>query len=401
MAYARINPLFNRPLLLSFNSEQNMKQFEKILLAIDVNTDNTEQIKSAIKIAHSYNSQIIILIVLPNEIISNELKKLLHDAIKESLIGTVESIRDKGVVVNKYSIEYGDPVDKILNIANLENVDLIVVGSGKEDKRVKCKLGNIAEKLIRFSEIPIWVVKLKQKQTLTNILCPVDFSIPSRYALINAIHLSKKFGAKLRILNVVEPLVDISPWISADLDRENAYRIEFYKKRMQDFIEEFKIPKADCEIEVLEGYIHEKIIETVEQCQHDLLIMGTTGRSGLKRLLLGSVAEKVARDVPCSFVTIKSKPNTQIGIKEEVEEIKYHFKTASSLSGKKQFEDAIKHYMKCIQINNLHIPSYYRLAQLHDKLGNNKEATYYFDLARSLHNDLWDKKTENELKKIL
>jgi nucleotide-binding universal stress UspA family protein len=375
-----------------------MKQLEKILVPVDVNIDSKEQLNTAIEIARSYNSEIIIMYVLAQEVMHDDLKEILLSAISNSLHKIKETLRKEGVITNEPIIEYGRPVDKILKMATKEHVNLIVAGSGNKNKKDKFKLGNIVEKLIRHSDIPVWVAKPEKETTITNILCPVDFSDTSRNALKNAILLSKKFNASLRILSVFEPTLSISPRIKVDLNKENAYWLKQHKNEMQKFTGEFDLTEITHTIDILSGTIHEKILHTIEDYDHDLLIMGTTGRSGLRRVLMGSIAEKVTREIPCSFITVKTQDIIQSTFNNDVKELKTHFDKAGHLVEEGKYKEAISQYLICVKINNMHIPSIYKLAEVNRIIGRNAKAEYYDNMAKKLLNSLWSEVIEKEIR---
>jgi len=376
-----------------------MKQLEKILVPVDINAGFKEQLSTAIKIARSYNSEIIIMYVFSEEVRNDEIRELLYNSISVSLNKARETVEKMGAITNKPIIEYGKPVDEILKIAIKEDVNLIVMGAGNRTEKEKFKLGNNVEKLLRHSDIPVWVVKADEDAKITNILCPVDFSDPSRHALKNAILLSKQFMASLRILGVVEPISSNSPRVKVDWGKENAYWLKRREKEMEEFVKEFDLKEVNYKIDIQTGTIHEKILHIIKEHNHDLLIMGTTGRSGLIRVLMGSIAEKVTRETPCSFITVKSQDIIQLRFDNEVKEIEFHFKNGNELVDKGFHEEAINQYRICTQINNMYIPAIYKLAVVHRKIGNFAKAIYYDNIAKKLLDRLWDEKIEQEIRK--
>ncbi len=376
-----------------------MKKLEKILVPVDINSGFKEQINTAVNIARSYNSEIIVMYVISEEVRHDEIKEILFNTISVSLNKAIETVKKMGVITNKPIIEFGKPVDKILKMAIKEEVNLIVMGAGNRTGKEIFKLGNNVEELIRHSDIPVWVVKADEEVEITNILCPVDFSEPSRHALKNAILFSKQFKASLRILGVVEPITNHSPRIKVVLEKENAYLFEQFEKGMGEFIKEFDLNEVSHKIDIQTGIIHEKILHTIMEHKHDLLIMGTTGRSGLRRVLMGSVAEKVIREIPCSFITVKSQDIIQLRFDNEVKELECHFKNANEMVDKGLHEEAINQYKICIQINNMYIPAFYKLAEVYRKIGDDAKANYYDNMARKLLARLWDEKIEQEIRK--
>lgn len=376
-----------------------MKLLEKILLPIDVNTDSEEQLNVAIELSRTFNSEIIIIYVLSEEALHEDIKEIVIQAITDSLNKAKEAFRKEGIIVREPVIEYGKPVDKIIQMSVKENVNLILAGSGNKGKNEKYQLGITAEKLIRLSDKPVWIVKSNEKTKLKNILCPVDFSDPSKRALKNAILLSKKFKANLRILSVYEPYTNTSPRARIDEEKENTNLLKQTEEKMSLFVKEFDLHGLNFEIDIQAGSIHERILHIIKKYGHDLLVIGTNGRSGINRFLMGSITEKVTREMPCSFVTTKTQDIIKLKFDDEIKEIEIHLKNANELVESGFYKEAINQYMISLQINDMHIPSMYKLAELHKKTGDLAKANYYDDMAKELLARLWDKKIEQEIRK--
>src|SRR5262249_38617046 len=125
---------------------------------------------------------------------------------------------------------------------------------------------------------------------IRKILSPTDFSSHSNQAYFHAVALAESHGANLTVLFVHTP----------------AYRDgnrEYWRNQLE------QIRPVDARIPVhhilLEGDPAAQIVRYAEGAAMDLIVMGTHGRTGLERLLMGSVAEKVMRDAPCSVLVVK------------------------------------------------------------------------------------------------
>lgn len=375
-----------------------MKLLEKILVAVDVNTNVSEQIEVAIHIARSYNSQIIIVYVIPKEVLHPDISDIVTKAVNKSLLDIKESLKNAGVDVADTIIENGKPSERILQASIDHDVNLILAGSGGSNNN-NFKLGITAEKLIQISDKPVWIVKEGGKIKFSNILCPVDFSDPSRRALKNAILLTRNFNSKLRILNAYKPFTNISPRIQVDMEKENADLLLQHEAYMDEFLREFDLNDIDYQVDVKPGSVHEIILDTIKKYDHDLLIMGTNGRSGFNRFMMGSVTERVTREMPCSFVTTKTHDIFQLKFDNEIKEIEVHLENAMVLVKKGLYKEAIGQYQVCLQINDMHIPSMYKLAEIYRKMGEETRANYYDNMAKDLLSKLWDKKIEFEIRK--
>ena len=137
----------------------------------------------------------------------------------------------------------------------------------------------------------------------------------------------------------------------------------------------------------------------IQENEADLLVLGTNGRSGFSRMVMGSVTEKVIRELPCSFVTTKTQSIFQVKLDNEVKEIETHFNNAAKLYKSGLYNEAIDQYLKCLQINDMHVPSMYKLAKLYKILGDQEKMEHYDKMASDILRRLWDKKIEFEIRK--
>jgi nucleotide-binding universal stress UspA family protein len=136
---------------------------------------------------------------------------------------------------------------------------------------------------------------------LTHILVPTDFGEPAEHALELAIALAKKFDSKLTLLHtymvpslpytsgLILPLEEIAAAAQEALDTALARARERYPR---------------CEGLVHAGAPHERIIAVAKEAGVDLIAMGTHGRRGVARFMLGSVAERVVRLSPVPVLTV-------------------------------------------------------------------------------------------------
>ena len=143
---------------------------------------------------------------------------------------------------------------------------------------------------------------------IRKILCPVDFSAPSEQALRYAIGLAERFGASVKLLHVYQiptyALPDGALLARPDFLAELTTELQ---KQMDGLIERYRARNVPLEGEVLEGLAFQEIDRVAEQDHADLIVMGTHGRSGLKHMLLGSVAERVVRISKVPVLTVRGE----------------------------------------------------------------------------------------------
>lgn len=376
-----------------------MKLLDKILVPVDVNMDYSEQLSAAIKIAKEYKSEVSVIYVLPDSGIPAELIALLEKYIGKTLDKVGQALHAEKISNKKPVILYGDPTDKILQMAGEEKSNLILVGSGSHATDETFKFGTTAEKLVRSSDVPVWVVKLGQKTDISNIICPVDFSDASKRALKNAVLLANNFKAKLRVLGIYEPITTTSPRLGVDHHENNTLLLNQFREKMEVFLGHFELKEIDFTVDIQTGTPHQKILQAIKKYACDLLVMGTNGRSGFSRLMMGSVTEKVIRELPCSFVTTKTQDIFKLRFDTEIKEIETHFNNACDLHKSGLYREAINQCQICLQINDMHVPSMYKLAELHKIVGDHEKVAYYEKMAKDLLQRLWDRKIDYEIRK--
>jgi nucleotide-binding universal stress UspA family protein len=133
---------------------------------------------------------------------------------------------------------------------------------------------------------------------IEKILYPTDFSSYSNQAYFHAISLAEKHNASLTVLFVYTP--DIST--PGEPETEEEARAYWQRQLEQIRPLDATIPVSHV---LLEGDPAAEIVRYGRDASIDLIVMGTHGRTGLDRLLLGSVAESVLRDASCSVLVVK------------------------------------------------------------------------------------------------
>jgi nucleotide-binding universal stress UspA family protein len=139
---------------------------------------------------------------------------------------------------------------------------------------------------------------------IKTILHPTDFSENAGFAFRLACALARDYSAKL-LLAHVRSLPTVVPPDTVTLPPPQ--RVEDIDVALRERLRALKPnePRIAVENYLLIGDEASEIIQLAEQTSADLIVMGTHGRTGLKRLLMGSVAEKVLRDAPCPVVTVR------------------------------------------------------------------------------------------------
>jgi len=146
------------------------------------------------------------------------------------------------------------------------------------------------------------------------ILCPTDFSEPSYEALRVASELALHFSSELLVLHVVQPIpvANVPPPPPATA-APMAFNISSYrqeleevsKRSLKEVVEKWVAKGINVEQTVLQGEAADQIIDAVDKQKIDLVVIATHGRTGWRKFIFGSVAEKVVRLARCPVLTIQ------------------------------------------------------------------------------------------------
>ena len=143
------------------------------------------------------------------------------------------------------------------------------------------------------------------KLPLKKLLVPIDFSEISLYALDYAAGIAKTTGAEITLLHVYD---------APELPKNSAFNIsDLMERGINEKINEIKAKDKNLlgvtlKSKVVSGKIHERIEEVAEEIKADMIVMGTHGSSGIRKIgkfLLGSTAYRVVNNAPCPIITIK------------------------------------------------------------------------------------------------
>lgn len=144
--------------------------------------------------------------------------------------------------------------------------------------------------------------------SIERILCPVDLSDFSRNALDYAIGIARWYGAQITALHVVPSVSVPMPPAGEGLYPPLIYSpedLQQFRSELDAFAGEPGVPAL--ETQVVQGSVIGEIVRFATELPADLVVMGTHGRSGFERLMLGSVTEKTLRKAPCPVLTVPAR----------------------------------------------------------------------------------------------
>jgi nucleotide-binding universal stress UspA family protein len=216
----------------------------------------------------------------------------------------------------------GDPAAEILQVARETGCTLIVMGTQGRRGFERLLMGSVAEQVVRNAPCPVVTVKEPAHEPalaatgpsggvapspaaapIHTILHPTDFSGPCEEAFRVACALAKDQSARVVVVHVAVPPAASPPHMPVPMPLP-----EDHHGKLEEMLDRFRATAPDVQVDfrLADGDAVAGIVDAAQATDCDLIVMGTHGRSGFGRALMGSVAERVLRTAPCPVVTVKA-----------------------------------------------------------------------------------------------
>jgi nucleotide-binding universal stress UspA family protein len=304
-----------------------MLEIRKVLFATDFSESSNRALPYALHFARRYDAELHMLhaVVLHADDPADpthrfpearEIDRLLQDLAEARLNAATEGSEAGDLRVERVLRRGISAAPTILDYAEEQDVDLIVIGThGRRGVR-HLLIGSVAEEVVRMADRPVLTVRQTKDEPeyrpIERIVVPTDFSEHAEVALSYAKRLAEPTGARLYLLHAVEDVVYpdfyppvVTPLPITELRQKAGERIRATIARVEG-------GGVDLAIEVRAGRPALEIVEFAEQEEADLIVMASHGLTGLRHLLLGSVTEQVIRRAPCPIFTVKAFGKTLV-----------------------------------------------------------------------------------------
>ena len=369
-----------------------MKLVERICFPTDFGKSSEVALESVISIAKRFGSEVSLVHVLPGSMIRDRVQSFVDDEMSR-YVGLLE---EQGIKCTSDFL-HGNHIEKLVSFAERKKSNLIVLGAGHVGKE-KFKLGSNSEKIIRNSSVPVWVIEKDSAVNPNSVLCPIDFSEESMLALDNAIHLCRRYESKLNILHVVKGIDKEYTELGADTSIEQAEIVKALELEFDELIKDIDLSGITLDKEVRLGDPADVILDVIKEKNIDLVMMGSTGKGALKRFFLGSIAEKVSREVPCSFIISKIEGMIHLKLDKGITDIESIYIEGVQLAKEGFVQEAIIEWTRCIDMNEFYLKAWSAIAKAYESLGDTKSAASFNASRERIQRAIWDKQVEADLR---
>jgi len=284
-----------------------MGRYKKILVAVDGSESSLHALRGVCRLADFEECHITVVGVVPpyeGDLSLVGVKNVLaavRQPFELGLSAAKEIAQEEGALF-RLILEEGEPDRVITDLADAENFDLIVMGRKGKHGIEKALVGSVTARVIGFSRKDVLVVPEDASVSMDRILLPTDGSKYSNEATCKAIDLARSYGGMLKVVSIID--------VPTNFFAEAPDIYDNMIKRARGFGEDAKDRALSAGVRaegfVREGTAYKKLIDLAREQDVHIIIMGSHGRTGLRRLLMGSVAERVTGLAPCPVLIIKS-----------------------------------------------------------------------------------------------
>jgi nucleotide-binding universal stress UspA family protein len=286
----------------------------KILAATDLSTAADEAIRQAHQWAAAWNGELLVCHVVEGPPRSNVLFPQQNEgdalaalAWEQRVAGKVServmAVTGRGAEDFRVLIDSGSPETNIVSDAEENAAGLIVIGARGETPIERLLLGSVAERVIRYAHCSVLVARPHAETG--EVLASTDLSDPSLPAVIAAAVEATRRGATLTVVYGVEPWLDASSPTESG-HPSGAVPPDRVREAAEGKLREI-LTKAQVTAETLitAGDSAASILGAAAARKAELVVIGTRGRTGIARLALGSVAERVVEAADCSVMVVR------------------------------------------------------------------------------------------------
>lgn len=283
--------------------------YEDILLPFDGSDGATAVLEHAGELAQWADATLHVLCVADT---TRDSVTTVGTRVVDALVQEGEAIvAEAASTLGRLGVDYetdvvqGNPAPTIVEYADEYDHDLIVMATHGRVGIRRHLMGSVSEKVVRLSPVPVLTARMQPDEQLAfpyeRILIPTDGSSGATRGVHHGLALAAALDATVHALSVVEDIslgLDVRSTI-AERDRDQAAN-----QAVADLVsvaEEYGV--TDIERAIEHGSPLAEIIDYIEENDIHAVVMGTTGRSGTDRILLGSIAEQTVREAPVPVIT--------------------------------------------------------------------------------------------------
>lgn len=286
--------------------------YDRILFPTDGSGGADQALEHVLDIASAHGTTVHLLNVADTTRdsltrVQGEIIDVLEQEGEDLLADVAERARKRGVETVSTVLQ-GEPYRTIVQYADEYDIDLIVMPTHGRSGLQRLLLGSTTERVVRRAEVPVLTIRPDAADAVRypyrGVAVPTDGSEGASEALSVGADVATDAEAALYVLSVIT-------YQSLGIDVRSDIQSAMLEESAEEIVEEATAAAERAGVETVDGAVeygssvHEAILEFLEQRDIDLVVVGTHGRTGFDRFLLGSVAEALLRTSPVPVLTVR------------------------------------------------------------------------------------------------
>jgi len=284
--------------------------YENVLLPFDGSDGAAEVLHHASEIAHWADATLEVLYVADTTrdsvtVVEGRTVDALEQQGEDVVDEAAKTLDTLGVAYDTDVVQ-GNPAPTIVDYAERYDQDLIVMPTHGREGLSRYLVGSVTEKVVRLSSVPVLTVRMRPDETLVfpyeDVLVPTDGSPAATYAADHVLSLAASLDATVHVLSVVDDSV-LGLDVRSTVSGEESERVA--TEAVEEVVSQAEARGVTDTVGSVErGSPVEEILDYIDSNDVHVVGLGTTGRTGTDRILLGSVAEKTVRAAPVPVMTV-------------------------------------------------------------------------------------------------
>lgn len=278
---------------------------KRVLVALDLTPRSVGALERGLILAGQIGAEVHMLHVVDADLPAAIAEHQRTEAARQLQEWLAASPHATGVSAN-VEVVLGHRVASVLTAADAVNANLLVLAHHRNSPLKDVFVGSTTDQLLRLSQRPVLIVPGSPSQPYQRMLAAVDFSDSSRHAVEYATDLLPQ--VPIELLHVYA--MSYTALANLSLGSAGSEKVERHLRQMvaddeKRFFAALKAPNAPKQAMLRAGNVLTTIPEEVANQGADLLVVGTHGRRGVARAVLGSVAAKLAHEPVCDVLVVR------------------------------------------------------------------------------------------------
>ncbi|MCJ0618710.1 universal stress protein [Haloarcula hispanica] len=280
--------------------------FDRILVPTDGSPGSERAFEVAATLASTHDAAVHVLSVVDEHGPTDDWDYDGDSPAEAFIESQADHVDTEGLSVTT-AVREGVVHDAVLDYGDENDIDLIVMGTHGRTGVRRFLLGSVTEKVVRLADVPVLSVKADAEPgtvSFDDILLPTDGSSGAAAAIGPAGALASATDATVHLVSVVDTR-------SLGIDVGSSVIVDELESVATDAVGDASDRLSGMGVETVEtaithGVPYRAILDAIEEADADLVVIGTHGRTGIDRYLLGSVAEKLVRTSPVPVMTVRA-----------------------------------------------------------------------------------------------